>query len=279
MKKLRWILLPLAALATLFAGGCATAPVSRQTGSNSYIGGAAPAPATTADSARASEPPRTERPGLGTGWGERRDSETVRTSFVRADGDRPAATDRVFYNDRQGVDAMVAFEGGSRRRVGGMARLSGGVALGLRDDSGNWLDGFSAGGRTFFVGDHGARYEIVVRNDTGDTREVVLSVDGLDVMDGRGASFAKRGYLVAPGETLTVDGFRTSVHSVAAFRFSSVSQSYAALRHGNTRNVGVIGIAVFAERRVYSRPPWDSESEKRHEANPFPGRRWAQPPE
>jgi len=96
MKKLRWILLPLAALATLFAGGCVTAPVSRQTGSNAFTGGVS----TTADSARAPEPARTERPGLGTGWGERRDSETVRTSFVRADGDRPAATDRVFYNDR-----------------------------------------------------------------------------------------------------------------------------------------------------------------------------------
>jgi hypothetical protein len=97
-------------------------------------------------------------------------------------------------------------------------------------------------------------------------------------MDGRSASFGKRGYIIAGGDTITIDGFRTSSATVAAFRFSSVSRSYAALRHGDTRNVGVIGMAVFTERYA---EPWrfrDREPERRREANPFPGRRWAVPP-
>jgi len=36
--------------------------------------------------------------------------------------------------------------------------------------------------------------------------------------------------------------------------FSSVSDSYANLKHGDTRNVGVIGLAVFPERGV---DPWE----------------------
>ena len=274
MKTLHWLPLSLVAVASLLFGGCA-GEIAPSKSASRFTGGAT-ADAYTKPSA---ETVRRERPGLGTGWGERRDSETYRASFVRADGDHPTTTDLVYYNDRRGVDAMVSYEGGSRRRVNGMTRMNGGITLGLRDEGGNWLEGYSSGGRTFFVGDRGERYEIVVRNESGETRELVLSVDGLDVMDGRAASYSKRGYIVDPGETLTVDGLRTSVHSVAAFRFSSVSQSYASLRHGNTRNVGVIGLAVFAERRVYSRPPWDSEAGKRREANPFPGRRWAQPPE
>jgi hypothetical protein len=96
-------------------------------------------------------------------------------------------------------------------------------------------------------------------------------VDGLDVMDGRSASFSKRGYIVHGGDTLSVDGFRTSSDTVAAFRFSRVSRSYAALKHGDTRNVGVIGVAVFTER--------EPEVWRRRGANPFPNARWAAPPE
>jgi hypothetical protein len=212
------------------------------------------------------------RPGLGTGFGEERDSSVSRTSFVRNNGNRPAATDRIYYNDRAGIDAMLAHEDGSERRAGGiLTAASGLVSLGLRSDSGRWLDGWMANGSRFVAGERGGRYEILVRNKTRDRLEVVLSVDGLDVMDGRPASYSKRGYIVYGGDTLTVDGFRTSSDTVAAFRFSRVSRSYAALKHGDTRNVGVIGLAVFTER--------EPEVWKRRGANPFPGSRWATPPE
>ena len=80
-----------------------------------------------------------------------------------------------------------------------------------------------------------------------------MSVDGLDVMDGKSASTKKRGYMIEPGKTLSVKGFRTSDAAVAAFKFSSVDTSYSNLRHGTTRNVGVIGLAIFTERGV---DPW-----------------------
>jgi hypothetical protein len=191
---------------------------------------------------------------------------------VRADGNRPAAVDRLYYNDREGIQAMLAHEGGAERRANGLVRMADGLAsAGLKDGSGRWLDGWRAAGRRFIAGERGERYEIVVRNETRERIEVVLSVDGLDVMDGRSASFSKRGYIVYPGDTLSVDGFRTSSSTVAAFRFSRVDRSYAALKYGNTRNVGVIGIALFTERQP--------EIWRRRGANPFPGSRWATPPE
>ena len=78
--------------------------------------------------------------------------------------------------------------------------------------------------------------------------EVVLSVEGFDVRDGKAASVRKRGYLIAPGQRLVVRGFRTSEDKVASFTFSTVDQSYAKLRHGETRNMGVVGLAVFTEK-------------------------------
>jgi hypothetical protein len=104
------------------------------------------------------------------------------------------------------------------------------------------------GGRNYVMGSMGDRYAIRVRNNTGRRVEVVATVDGLDVVDGKPGDFVrKRGYVIGPYQTYDIEGFRTSLSAVAAFRFSSVADSYAA-RTGSSRNVGVIGVAFFAER-------------------------------
>jgi len=125
-------------------------------------------------------------------------------------------------------------------------------------EDGRELPTFCAGGRTYVLGELGERYLLRFRNDSDRRVEVVASVDGRDVVDGRPASLGKRGYLVGPHDELVVDGFRVSREAVAAFRFSSVPQSYAA-RTGDARDVGVVGAAVFPERQrrelSLERPP------------------------
>jgi hypothetical protein len=107
---------------------------------------------------------------------------------------------------------------------------------------------FHRDGRAYVLGTVGERYAIVLSNPTSRRVEAVVSVDGLDALDGTGADYVrKRGYLVPPFGTTTVDGFRTSLQAVATFRFSSVADSYAG-RQGQTRDVGVIGVAFFPER-------------------------------
>jgi hypothetical protein len=62
---------------------------------------------------------------------------------------------------------------------------------------------------------------------------------------------------------------------VAAFRFAKVRHSYAAAR-GDDRNVGVIGLAFFAERGDDWRA---AEVRRRDRALPFPDEgRFAPPP-
>ena len=95
-----------------------------------------------------------------------------------------------------------------------------------------------------------------------------MTVDGLDVVDGRPGDLGKRGYVVGPGETVVIDGFRQSLDEVASFRFGRVSDSYAARTSGD-RNVGVVGVALFDEARP---SPWTSDEVWRREtADPFPG--------
>ncbi len=118
----------------------------------------------------------------------------------------------------------------------------------LVDGNGGLLDTYEHRGRFYVQGDAGERYTIRVSNPTDRRVEAVISVDGLDVVDGGTANFAsKRGYIVPAYGSVDIDGFRTSTQQVAAFRFSSVSSSYAG-RKGKARNVGVVGVAIFTER-------------------------------
>jgi hypothetical protein len=113
-------------------------------------------------------------------------------------------------------------------------------------------------GETFVLGQLGARYTLRVSNHTGRRIEAVVSVDGRDVIDGRPGDFrSKRGYLVPAWGSVDIEGWRISHAQAAAFRFSSVPDSYAA-RTGSAREVGVVGVAIFPERYVpppvYRRP-------------------------
>jgi hypothetical protein len=120
------------------------------------------------------------------------------------------------------------------------------------------LDGIPAptyehAGETYVLGQLGARYTVRVINHTGRRIEAVASVDGRDAVDGKTADVRnKRGYVVPAWGSFDIDGWRLSHAQVAAFRFSSVADSYAA-RTGSARDVGVIGVALFPER--YVRPP------------------------
>jgi len=218
---------------------------------------------------------RDQRPGLGTEWGESRQSRISTVPFTRADSDTPFATSVIRYNDAEGARAMVGSSSFQRTSTGTFRVARGAISVGLKNDSGGFFRSIVAGDSDYVIGEAGSRYVIVLSNHTDTRFEAVVSVDGLDVLDGRTASFKKRGYLLDPRGELEIDGFRQSTDSVAAFRFGSVRDSYAAQKHGETRNVGVIGVAVFHERG--SNPPRGDEVQKRLDANPFPGQ-FASPP-
>ncbi len=101
-------------------------------------------------------------------------------------------------------------------------------------------------GERHIAGEPGHEYEIRVRNRTGGRLLAITSVDGVDVLSGRTASYDQGGYVLDPRGRLSVDGWRKSMDEVAAFYFTALPDSYAA-RTGRPDNVGVIGVALFRE--------------------------------
>jgi hypothetical protein len=243
-------------------------------------GEAAPAPFEAGDGARFDRDFRgsedeaiaaeESRPGLGTAYGESRRSSIENVSFSRAEASTPDVVFAIHYDDASGVRAAA---NAKRTRAWADEALQehAGLSFALLDDSGRVLPAAAVGSDLWAVGSPDSRYSLAIANDTASAFEVVASVDGLDIIDGRPASFSKRGYIVDPFSSVVIDGWRTSEDSVAAFRFSSVDDSYAE-RMGDGRNIGVIGAAFFRE----APRGWDDwrapeESWRRDRADPFPG--------
>lgn len=114
-------------------------------------------------------------------------------------------------------------------------------------------------GSHYVAGRPGERYAIRLSNRTGGRVLTVISVDGVNIISGQTASWQQSGYVLEAWQSHEVTGWRKNRHEVAAFEFAALPHSYAA-RTGRPEDVGVVGVAVFAERM----PPPAA-------ALPFPG--------
>jgi hypothetical protein len=122
----------------------------------------------------------------------------------------------------------------------------------------------------YVAGEPGHQYEIRLRNRSNERLLAVTSVDGVNVLNGETADSGQSGYVLAPWDSVDIEGWRKSMDQVATFYFTRRSNSYAA-RTGRPENVGVIGVAVFREHRHccrYYSVPHPLPSESRAEALP-----------
>jgi len=107
---------------------------------------------------------------------------------------------------------------------------------------------YSHAGQYWVAGKPGAKYAISLCSKVGDRLLAVISVDGLNVLSGASAGWNQTGYVFAGRTCYQITGWRKSDSEVAAFEFSASGDSYAALT-GRPKELGVIGVALFRERR------------------------------
>jgi hypothetical protein len=103
-------------------------------------------------------------------------------------------------------------------------------------------------GEYWVAGTPGGRYSISIRNRLGERLLAVTAVDGVNVVSGDTAGWQQTGYVFGPFQGYEISGWRKSDRDVATFEFTAAPNSYAE-RTGRPANVGVIGVALFRERR------------------------------
>lgn len=123
-------------------------------------------------------------------------------------------------------------------------------------DTGQTLPTYSSRGKLYVAGAPGHRYSVRLSNRSGGRVLAVLSVDGVNAVSGETASPEQSGYVLDAWESTEIAGWRKSLDEIAQFNFTALPNSYAA-RTDRPANVGVIGVAVFAERAPVQRESRD----------------------
>ncbi|MFH0134728.1 hypothetical protein ACGLHS_31255 [Variovorax sp. VaC1] len=207
---------------------CSQQPLAlRDTASTSTTSAAAPAPQ------------------LGTQWGEGLESKT-RTVAIKRLSETPDDVASLGYNEASAVRRTV---GNDPERRLNLQLAQGDIEWSVLDENGRPLPlqrARRAEDMFRLAGVEGSRYTLRFRNLSDRSYEVIATVDGLDVLNGKPGSLRNGGYVLRGQESLTIEGFRKSQNEVAAFRFAAPGRAYAAnTEAGDVRNIGVIGAAVF----------------------------------
>jgi hypothetical protein len=132
-------------------------------------------------------------------------------------------------------------------------------------ETGQALTEYRKDGRAYVAGRPAARYALRVSNGSSGRVLVVLSVDGVNVISGETAAVGQTGYVLDPGQTHDITGWRKSDTAIAAFVFAALADAYA-VRTGRPDHVGVIGMAVFLEKPAPAPAPAVADMAARAEA-------------
>jgi hypothetical protein len=102
-------------------------------------------------------------------------------------------------------------------------------------------------GRRYVEGREGSEYVIRFRNRTRRRLGLLISVDGLNIMNRQPVRFqVLKDYFIVEGGEHTFRGFRTDSLHVEAFTFTRAGESLAS-RLGSSGSAGLIAVAVYPE--------------------------------
>lgn len=102
--------------------------------------------------------------------------------------------------------------------------------------------------RSYLEAERGARYEIRVRNPSGERLGLVIAIDGRNIINGRKSDLARSEpmYVLDAWDTQSYAGWRANLDEINEFYFTDWSDSYAEA-FGDRSARGVIAVAVYRE--------------------------------
>ncbi len=140
--------------------------------------------------------------------------------------------------------ASTSWERTADGRLVDVEVLVDGSAAPLYAKSGSW-------DRRYFQAFRGRNYSLAVTNNSGQRAGVLISVDGLNVVNGERSSLAgtEPMYVLGPYERAVIRGWRTSLEDVRRFVFVDEQRSYAERTGQASGDMGWIRVLSFREQR------------------------------
>ena len=111
---------------------------------------------------------------------------------------------------------------------------------------------------------NGTKYEVEVKNDSYNRILSVVSIDGLNVINGKHEDpLYVTGYIIHQHSNVKIPGWKISADNVREFYFTPQEQSYSAKLGADLSNTGVIATAIYKEKiqwtyttSTYCPPPY-----------------------
>ena len=100
---------------------------------------------------------------------------------------------------------------------------------------------------------NGTKYEIEVRNDSYNRILSVVSVDGINIINGKHEDpLSAPGYILHSHNNIKIPGWKISSDDVKEFYFTPQGQSYSAKLGADLSNTGVIAAAIYKEKITWT---------------------------
>jgi len=104
----------------------------------------------------------------------------------------------------------------------------------------------------FIEAREGTEYSITVKNNTHLRKLAVVTVDGINVLNGKvQGNEAGNGYIINAWNSIDINGFRKDTNTVGAFKFCKKESSYCNEK-GLSGNNGVIGVRLYDEAIIWT---------------------------
>lgn len=116
--------------------------------------------------------------------------------------------------------------------------------------NGNKVKQYSYEGKLFIEAKEGSEFEIDIHNNTYNRILSIISVDGINALDGNPADIDGNGYVIDNNRNARIKGWRINDNEVSAFQFTKKESSYAAEK-GSAINCGVVSVLLWSEKIQY----------------------------
>lgn len=123
---------------------------------------------------------------------------------------------------------------------------------------GRSVDEYQHNGNVWIEGRPNSEYSIKLKNTTHKPRQVIVSVDGLDVLTGNPAGIHSPAFSLDPYESYEISGWSTKLGEVARFVFSKLSGKSGKSTYSNMKqSLGSIGFVVSGKsEEPFVAPHW-----------------------
>ena len=191
--------------------------------------------------------------------------------FERHDIHRTFLETHLYYGDGASVMSMIEAQDDYVGRFRGLHRIANGiVSVGVKKGPGKWLRTHECGGHLFVEAKPGDGCQIVLRNETRNRLEIVVAMDGRDVLTGAHESIHNPGVILAPGEVRLIGGGKDPNLSFGPGR---PDPARPVIQPWMKSASGSISLSIFHEK---GRLPWEGNhrTQRPPTMDKFPARKY-----